>query len=108
MKKSELISLIQEVISEINLNEKGRCWDGWEPVPGKRPYSQDSCRKVEEIDTEEAKNTARRVKEIGAGILAKNCGKTVAQIMKDFDRDYWMDAKQAIEYGITDKLIDKI
>jgi ATP-dependent Clp protease protease subunit len=50
----------------------------------------------------------RRVKEIGAKILADNCGKTMEQIMKDFDRDYWMDAKQALEYGIVDKLIDKL
>jgi len=28
--------------------------------------------------------------------------------MKDFDRDYWMDAKDAIAYGIVDDLIDKI
>lgn len=57
-----------------------------------------------EIQAEQTK----RVKEIGAGILAKNCGKTVEQIMKDFDRDRWMDAKQAIEYGIADKLVDKL
>jgi len=35
----------------------------------------------------------KKVKEIGAKILAQNCGKTTEQIMKDFDRDYWMDAK---------------
>jgi ATP-dependent Clp protease protease subunit len=57
-----------------------------------------------EIQAEQTK----RVKEIGAGILAKNCGKTVEQIMKDFNRDYWMNAKQAIEYGIVDKLVDKL
>ena len=50
----------------------------------------------------------KKVKEIGAKILAKNCSKTVEQIMKDFDRDYWMDAKEAIEYGIVDAVIDKI
>lgn len=49
-----------------------------------------------------------RVKEIGASILAKNCGKTVDQIMKDFDRDYWMDAKQAIEYGIVDAIVENL
>jgi ATP-dependent Clp protease proteolytic subunit ClpP (EC 3.4.21.92) len=49
-----------------------------------------------------------RVKEIGASILAKNCGKTVDQVMKDFDRDYWMDAKQAIEYGIVDGIIESL
>lgn len=57
-----------------------------------------------EIQAEQTK----RVKEIGATILAKNCGKTVEQIMKDFDRDYWMDAGEAIKYGIVDKLIDKL
>lgn len=59
-------------------------------------------------DLEIQAEQTRRVKEIGAGILAKNCSKTVEQIMRDFDRDYWMDAKQAIEYGIADKLIDKL
>ena len=49
-----------------------------------------------------------RVKEIGASILAKNCGKTVDQIMKDFDRDYWMDATQAIEYGIVDGVVENL
>ncbi len=55
----------------------------------------------------QAKQT-RRVKEIGAKILADNCGKTVAQIMKDFDRDYWMDAKEAIDYGIVDGIQEKL
>lgn len=55
----------------------------------------------------QAKQT-RKVKEIGAKILADNCGKTVAQIMKDFDRDYWMDAKESIEYGIVDGVMDKL
>lgn len=50
----------------------------------------------------------RKVKAIGAKILAENCGKTVEQIMKDFDRDYWMDAKEAIEYGIVDGIIEKL
>ncbi|MFM8709927.1 MAG: ClpP family protease, partial [Sphingomonadales bacterium] len=49
-----------------------------------------------------------RTKELGAKILADNCGKSLDQVMKDFDRDYWMDAKQAIEYGIADKLLSKL
>lgn len=55
----------------------------------------------------QARQTAR-VKEIGARILAENCGKTIEQIYRDFDRDYWMDAKEAIEYGIADQIIDKL
>jgi ATP-dependent Clp protease protease subunit len=49
----------------------------------------------------------KKVKEIGAKILAQNCGKTMEQVMKDFDRDYWMDAKEAIEYGIVDGIVEK-
>ena len=59
-------------------------------------------------DLEIQAEQTRRVKEIGATILAKNCGKTVEQIMKDFDRDYWMDAKKAIEYGIADHLVESL
>ncbi len=59
-------------------------------------------------DLEIQAEQTRRVKEIGAGILANNCGKTVEQIMRDFDRDYWMNAQQAIEYGIADQLIEKL
>jgi len=57
-----------------------------------------------EIQAEQTK----RVKEIGARILAENCGKTIDQIMKDFDRDYWMNAKAAIDYGIVDEVVEKL
>ncbi|MBL0136684.1 MAG: ATP-dependent Clp protease proteolytic subunit [Chitinophagaceae bacterium] len=60
------------------------------------------------IDLEIQAKQTKRVKEIGAKILAENCGKTVAQIMKDFDRDYWMDAKESIEYGIADQLVESL
>jgi ATP-dependent Clp protease protease subunit len=60
------------------------------------------------IDLEITAKQTRRVKEIGAKILAENCGKKVDQIMKDFDRDYWMDAKESIEYGIVDELVERL
>ena len=50
----------------------------------------------------------QKTKELGAKILAENCGKTVEQILKDFDRDYWMDAKEAVEYGIVDAVMEKL
>jgi ATP-dependent Clp protease, protease subunit len=50
----------------------------------------------------------QKTKELGARILADNCGKTFEQVMKDFDRDYWMDAKEAVEYGIVDGILEKI
>lgn len=49
-----------------------------------------------------------RTKEMGARILAENTGQTIERIRKDFERDYWMDAQQSIEYGIVDKVIDKL
>ena len=49
-----------------------------------------------------------KTKQLGANILAKNCGQTFEKVMKDFDRDYWMDAKESIEYGIVDAVLTKI
>ena len=59
------------------------------------------------IDLEITARQTRRVKDISARILAENCGKKFDQVMKDFDRDYWMDAKEAIEYGIVDAMYEK-
>lgn len=50
----------------------------------------------------------KKVKELGARILAENCGKSFEQVMKDFDRDYWMDANEAKAYGIVDEIVDKL
>lgn len=49
-----------------------------------------------------------KTKMLGAKILAENCGKTVEQILKDFDRDYWMNADEAVAYGIVDGILEKI
>jgi len=57
-----------------------------------------------EIQAEQTK----KVKEMGAKILADNCGKTIEQIMKDFDRDYWMNAKEAMDYSIVDGIVEKL
>lgn len=40
-------------------------------------------------------------------MLAKNTGKSLAQIEKDADRNYWMSAEEAVKYGIVDKMITK-
>ena len=40
-------------------------------------------------------------------ILAKNTGKTVAQIEKDVERDFFMDAEEAKKYGIVDETLSK-
>jgi len=59
-------------------------------------------------DLEIQARQTQRVKDMGAKILAENTGKSVEQILRDFDRDYWMNADEAIEYGIVDKIITKL
>ncbi|MDO4870849.1 MAG: ATP-dependent Clp protease proteolytic subunit [Candidatus Saccharibacteria bacterium] len=38
-------------------------------------------------------------------ILAKNTGQKISKIEKDVDRDYWMSAKEAVEYGLIDQIL---
>ncbi len=59
-------------------------------------------------DIEIQANQILKTKHLGAKILAENCGKTVEQILADFDRDYWMDATEAVAYGIADSVLNKI
>jgi ATP-dependent Clp protease protease subunit len=61
-----------------------------------------------QADIEIQAEQIRKTKEIGARILAENCGKTMEQIFKDFDRDYWMNADEAKTYGIVDHVLDKL
>lgn len=49
----------------------------------------------------------QKAKQLGAKLLAENCGQSYEKVMEDFDRDYWMDAKESISYGIVDKIMDK-
>lgn len=48
-----------------------------------------------------------RLKETINEILAKNTGQKVAKIAKDTDRDFFMSAKEASEYGLIDKVLEK-
>ena len=43
----------------------------------------------------------QKAKILGAKILADNCGQTIDKVLKDFDRDHWLDAKESIAYGIV-------
>ena len=40
-------------------------------------------------------------------ILAQNTGRTVEEIARDTERDNFMTAKQALEYGLIDKIFEK-
>lgn len=48
-----------------------------------------------------------RMKEILNQILAQNTGQKLAKIAKDTDRDFFMSANEAKEYGLIDKVLDK-
>jgi ATP-dependent Clp protease protease subunit len=49
-----------------------------------------------------------KAKQLGARILAENCGQTYDKVMEDFDRDYWMDAQESKKYGIVDEILKKL
>jgi len=46
-----------------------------------------------------------KTRELSAQILADNCGQKVDKVMKDFDRDYWMNAEESLAYGIVDAML---
>jgi len=46
-----------------------------------------------------------KTKEISAKILADNCGQDYEQVLKDFNRDHWMDAEESVKYGIVDGVL---
>jgi ATP-dependent Clp protease protease subunit len=56
-------------------------------------------------DMEISLRESLRIKKLLHEILAKNTGQTLARIDKDADRDYWMDAKEAVTYGLADKIV---
>jgi ATP-dependent Clp protease protease subunit len=64
--------------------------------------------KATSADIEIQAEQMERTKQLGAKILAENTGKSIERILKDFDRDYWMDAPAAVEYGIVDGIMDKL
>jgi ATP-dependent Clp protease protease subunit len=49
-----------------------------------------------------------KAKQLGARILAENCGQDYDKVMEDFDRDYWMDATESKKYGIVDDILNKL
>ena len=58
-------------------------------------------------DIEIAAKNLVQTKERLNRILAANCGKTVEELARDTDRDNWLTAQEALEYGLVDKVIDK-
>jgi ATP-dependent Clp protease, protease subunit len=56
-------------------------------------------------DIEIAAREILRNNEIIRGIIASNTGQSIERITRDFDRDFYMSADQAKEYGFVDEII---
>lgn len=41
------------------------------------------------------------------GILAEHSGRDIEQVKKDTDRDNYLSAREAVEYGLIDKVVEK-
>lgn len=48
-----------------------------------------------------------KTKERLTRIIAENCGRKYEECLADMERDNWKDAKEALEYGLIDKIIEK-
>ncbi len=56
-------------------------------------------------DLELAANEIQRMREILDGILSEHTGQPIEKINVDTDRDFVMEAQEALEYGIIDQVI---
>jgi len=58
-------------------------------------------------DIEISYREIQRLKENLAAALAKHTGQNLKKVMKDMDRDFFMSADEAMEYGIIDKVLSE-
>ena len=58
-------------------------------------------------DQEISLREAIRLKELLTDITAKNTGQKVAKVKADMERDFWMNAKEAVDYGVADRIVSK-
>jgi ATP-dependent Clp protease protease subunit len=69
-----------------------------QPSGGAQGQSTDIQIQAEEI---------QRLKDSLNEIMAKNCGKKAKQLEKDTERDNFMSSKEAMDYGLIDKVLEK-
>lgn len=58
-------------------------------------------------EIEIAANHILRTKQKLNSILTANTGKSIEEIAKDTERDNWLSAQEALEYGLVDKVYEK-
>ena len=54
-----------------------------------------------EIHAKEIEKTRQKIN----ALIAKETGKSLQQVEKDTDRDYWLSAEEALDYGLISKII---
>lgn len=70
-----------------------------------QPLSQGITGRISDIEI--ASKELAKTKEKLLSILSKETGKSLEQVARDCDRDYWMTATHAQEYGLIDRIIEK-
>jgi ATP-dependent Clp protease protease subunit len=56
-------------------------------------------------DIEIAFNESLKTKNLLHEFYSQKTGQSVSQVIKDMDRDTWFEAKEALEYGLVDKIL---
>ncbi len=67
-----------------------------QPAGGGRGQASDIAIQAKEI---------LRVRERLARVIARQTGKPLETVMKDIERDYWMNADESVAYGLVDRII---
>lgn len=58
-------------------------------------------------DMEISLENVRKTNERCMKQIAEACGKTIEEVKKDCDRDFWMDENEALAYGAIDKIVER-
>ena len=69
-----------------------------QPLGGVRGQAEDVL-----IEAREIEKSRREL----FGIIAEHCGQQVEKVSADGDRNYWMSASEALEYGMIDKILTR-
>jgi ATP-dependent Clp protease protease subunit len=48
-----------------------------------------------------------RTRERVARVVARETGQSLERVVEDMERDFWMNAQEAIEYGIVSRIIER-
>ena len=64
-----------------------------------------SGERTQQTDFEILADEMRKTRDRLEGILAKHTGQPLEKVHADSERDHWLDAEEALAYGIVDKIV---